>query len=181
MMASRRSPTDPTARSEDGTARSNDGARANDAARANAATKWWRIAVLIYVPALVLSVVGSILNWDAMIEALINPEPGMDTPTPDQARNFLMISTGIAVFMQGLVAAVCWFLAGHLRRGSDAARMILTVAAGVFAVNALMSLVAMGGGGDDVGAMENAVTILIAIASAVSVYATVQAWRDGRG
>lgn len=153
---------------------------AADNAATNGATKWWRIAVLIYVPALVLSVVGAVLNWDAMIEGLMSGRTGTVAPTPEQARNFLIISTGTAVFLQGLVAAVCWFLAGHLRRASNAARMILSVAAGVFAVNALLSLVSMAGAGDGVGLMENAVTVLIAIASAVAVYATVLAWRDGR-
>ncbi len=148
------------------------------------ASRLWRIAVAVYVPALVLTVATAILNWDHMIDAAMSGRTGTIVPTRAQAQTSILISVGFATVAQGLVALACWFLAGKLLRGSAAARMILSIAATVFAVNAVLSLTAMATGANDAGVsggaaefIDSAVTVLIVIAAAIAAWATVQAYR----
>lgn len=140
------------------------------------AIRWWRIAVLTYLPALLLSALGAFLNWDAMIEGLVSGTTGTAAPTREQAGTFLLISTAFALGMQALVAAGCWFIAGRLGRG-EAARIILSVAAAVFAINAILSVTRLVGGDSSAGIVEMLVVAFIAAASGVAVYATYLAYR----
>ncbi|MFD5867468.1 hypothetical protein ACFWGD_02480 [Corynebacterium sp. NPDC060344] len=148
------------------------------------ASRLWRIAVAVYLPALALSVATAMLNWDRMIDAAMSGTTGTLVPTESQAQTSVLISVGFATVMQGLVAGVCWVLAGKLLRGSVAARMILSVAAIVFCINAVLSIIAMATGANETGAGEGAaefidstVTVLIVVASAIAAWATVQAYR----
>lgn len=148
------------------------------------ASRLWRIAVAVYLPALALTVATAMLNWDRMVDAAMSGTTGTIAPTESQAQTSILISVGFATIMQGLVALACWILAGKLLRGSVAARMILSVAATVFTVNAVLSLIAMATGANDVGAgagaaefIDSAVTVLIVVASAIAAWATVQSYR----
>lgn len=147
-------------------------------------SRLWRIAVAVYLPALALNVATAMLNWDRMIDAAMSGTTGTVVPTEGQAQTSVLISVVFATVMQGLVALACWILAGKLLRGSAAARMILSVAAMVFTVNAVLSLIAMATGANDVGAgagaaefIDSAVTVLIVVASAIAAWATVQSYR----
>jgi hypothetical protein len=148
------------------------------------ASRLWRIAVAVYLPALALTVATAMLNWDRMVEAAMSGTTGTIVPTESQAQTSILISVGFATIMQALVAFACWYLAGKLLRGSVAARMILGVAAIVFVINAVLSLIAMATGANEAGAgngaaefIDSAVTVLIAAASAIAAWATVQAYR----
>ena len=148
------------------------------------ASRLWRIAVGVYLPALALTVATAILNWDRMIEAAQSGTTGTIVPTESQAQTSVLISVAFATILQGAVALACWLLAGKLLRGSVAARMILSIAATVFTINAVLSLIALATGANQVGAgsgaaefIDGTVTVLIAVASAIAAWATVQSYR----
>lgn len=150
------------------------------------ASRLWRVAVAVYVPALVLSVATAVLNWDAMVAATMSGGTGTVVPSEEEARTSVLVSVAFATAMQGIVALICWLLAGKLVQGSSAARMILSVAAMAFVINAVLSVIALATGANDVapgvnrGAAEfidGTVTVLIAAASAIAVWGTVHAYR----
>ncbi|WP_295625056.1 hypothetical protein [uncultured Corynebacterium sp.] len=153
-------------------------------AYAGHAARLWRIAVYVYLAALVLGLATVFLNWNDMVEAVASGQTGTAAPSDAQARTFVIISVGFATLMQGLAALVCWYLAGKLVEGSFAARMILSVAAVVFTINAVLSVIAMATGANEANSgggastfVDSTVTVLIAAATAVAVWATVQAYR----
>ena len=62
--------------------------------------------------------------------------------------------------------------------------MILSIAATVFTINAVLSLIALATGANQVGAgsgaaefIDGTVTVLIAVASAIAAWATIQSYR----
>lgn len=146
-------------------------------------SRLWRIAVAVYLPALALNVATAMLNWDRMIDAAMSGTTGTVVPTEGQAQTSVLISVVFATVMQGLVALACWILAGKLLRGSAAARMILSVAAMVFTVNAVLAVFAMITGANESGVsgaadfIDSTVTVLIVAASAIAAWATVQSYR----
>lgn len=148
------------------------------------ASRLWRLAVLVYAPALALTLATAVLNWDAMISATMSGRTGTIVPSEAEATTSVAVSVAFATITQGLVAITCWFLAGRLLQGSTGARMILSVAAAVFTINAVMSMIAMATGANDANAttgaaqfIDSTVTVLIVAATAIAAWATVQSYR----
>jgi hypothetical protein len=142
------------------------------------AFRWWRLSVYVYIPALILTVVTSLLKWDATVQAAAKA----NNIEVSSAQTSLAISFAIAVITQTATAIACWWMAGKLLEGSTAARTVLSVAAAVFLINAAITGVgaisnATAGTGTVLGYITAA---LLLIASIIAAIATVQAYRGER-
>ncbi len=149
-------------------------------AYAAAAFRWWRLAVMVYVPALLLTVVGAVLRLDATVTAAAEQ---IDA-TPDEVRGGIIFSLIAATLAQALVAGFCWFVAPKLLQGNAGARMILTVLAAIFVINALFNLVGVFGtvasGNASEAVIEILIAALVAIASSMATAGSVLAFRGDR-
>ncbi|WP_448851224.1 hypothetical protein [Corynebacterium sp. 335C] len=142
----------------------------------------WRLAVLVYLPVLVVSILRPILGWEGMVADSLDAArkaadvAGPDVPafTPAQVESTLLYSTLFSVGLQLAVTALTWWLASRLERRSSPARMALAVLSVAFAVNAVLDLVGIGGA-DALGA---AAILLSAAAAILAVVAAVLTFRD---
>lgn len=140
--------------------------------------RWWRIAVCVYIPALILTVVSSLLKWDATVKEAASKN-NIEVST---AQTSLALSLAFAVLTQAAAAAICWWLAGKLLVGSTAARTILSVAAAVFVINAAMTLVGAISRiqHSNVNVLGLITTALLVISSIIAATATAQTYRGER-
>lgn len=140
--------------------------------------RWWRLAVYVYVPALILTVVSSLLKWDATVTEAAKA----NNIEVSAAQTSLAVSFAFAILAQTATAIACWWLAGKLLEGSTAARTVLSVAAAVFVINASMTLV---GTISQVRSGDSSVLGLITaglliVASIIAATATAQSYRGER-
>ena len=140
------------------------------------AFKWWRLSIYIYLPALALTLVTALLKWDDEVVRLVNAQD----MTTSQAQTSLAISLAFAVLIQSATAFACWWMAGKLLYGSSPARMVLSVAAAVFVINAALSVAGLIGRNDSPGLLGYVTTALIVLASIVAATATAQSYRGER-
>nr|WP_120491292.1 hypothetical protein [Corynebacterium lactis] len=142
------------------------------------AHRWWRLAVYIYIPALVLTVATSLIGWDTAVQRAAQA----NNVSPSEVQTSLAISLVVAVVVQSGVAFGCWWMAGKLLLGSAAARMVLSVAAVVFVINAAATVAGVIGRSQEssTGVLSYVTAALIVIASIVAATATVQAYRGDR-
>lgn len=142
------------------------------------AFRWWRLSVYVYIPALVLTVVTSLLKWDATVQEAAKA----NNIEVSAAQTSLAFSLAIAVITQTAAAIACWWLASKLLEGSTPARTVLSVAAAVFVINAAVTTVgtisnATSGNGTVLGYVTAG---FLVIASIIAATATVQAYRGER-
>ncbi|WP_297450981.1 hypothetical protein [uncultured Corynebacterium sp.] len=140
--------------------------------------RWWRLAVYVYLPALILTVVSSLLKWDATVAEAAKA----NNIEVSAAQTSLAVSFAFAIIAQTATAIACWWLAAKLLEGSTAARTVLSVAAAVFVINAAMTLV---GAVSQVRAGTSTALGLITaglliVASIIAATATAQAYRGER-
>ena len=72
--------------------------------------RWWRLAVYVYVPALILTVVSSLLKWDATVTEAAKA----NNIEVSAAQTSLAVSFAFAILAQTATAIACWWLAGKL-------------------------------------------------------------------
>lgn len=142
------------------------------------AFRWWRLAVYVYLPALVLTAVSSLLKWDATVSEAAKA----NNIEVSAAQTSLAVSFAFAIIAQTATAIACWWLAGKLLEGSTAARTVLSVAAAVFVINAAITLVGTIAQvqADNSSVLGFITAALLIIASIIAATATAQAYRGER-
>lgn len=140
-----------------------------------AAFRWWRIAVYVYASALAVTVIDLVRHWEAAVQTSAETFHITEAAAADS----LVRNLAWAVAIQGGVAFGCWWVAAKLLEGSAAARMMLSVAAVVFAINAVLNVIGTAGATatERTSTLVYLATGLVALASLIAIAATVASFR----
>lgn len=111
----------------------------------------WRMAALLYLPAFALSIAQPLLTWDTMVADAVaaagaatrQAGPNVPAPSPADIESTVLSSTIFFIVLQAVVWGLTWLLIHRLPAVSPAARMILSVLAVFFIVNAIVNVPAL--------------------------------------